>query len=85
MSCRVLKRDMEFAMMDEVVKICLEQGISVIYGYYYPTGKNSMVKDFYAKQGFEKIKEVSGNTVWRFEITKEYKNKNCYIEVKEKI
>lgn len=85
MSCRVLKRGMEFAMMDEVVKICLEQGISVIYGYYYPTGKNSMVKDFYAKQGFEKIKEVSGNTVWRFEITKEYKNKNCYIEVKEKI
>ena len=44
-----------------------------------------MVKEFYAAQGFEKIKEETGKTVWRFEITKEYKKKNCYIEVKEKI
>ncbi|MBP3813145.1 MAG: HAD family hydrolase [Butyrivibrio sp.] len=47
MSCRVLKRDMEFAMMDELVKRALDRGIKSIYGYYYPTAKNKMVKDFY--------------------------------------
>ena len=32
MSCRVLKRDMEYAMMDVLIYFCRMQGISVIYG-----------------------------------------------------
>lgn len=83
MSCRVLKRDMEFAMMDELVKNCRMQGISVIYGYFYPTGKNAMVKDFFAVQGFDKLNEDSLRTVWKFEIPNDYKNKNYYIEIAE--
>ena len=82
MSCRVLKRDLEFAMMDELVRRCKEKGISKIIGHYYPTAKNSMVKDFYALQGFEKIEEdEEGNSKWLFEITDDYKNKNEVIEV----
>lgn len=46
MSCRVLKRDMEFAMLDELVRQCREQGIQKIVGYYYKTAKNAMVKGF---------------------------------------
>ncbi|MDE5583555.1 MAG: HAD-IIIC family phosphatase, partial [Ruminococcus sp.] len=42
MSCRVLKRDMEFAMLDELVRECRKRGISRIIGYYYETAKNSM-------------------------------------------
>lgn len=83
MSCRVLKRDMEFAMMDELVKNCRMQGISVIYGYFYPTGKNAMVKDFFAIQGFDKLNEDGAKTVWKFEIPNDYKNKNYYIEIAE--
>ncbi len=82
MSCRVLKRDLEFAMMDELTRRCKEKGISKIIGHYYPTAKNSMVKDFYALQGFEKIEEdEEGNTKWLFEIKDDYKNKNEVIEV----
>ena len=44
MSCLVLKRDMEFAMMDALVKKARESGIRTIFGYYYPTAKNAMVK-----------------------------------------
>ncbi|MCF0187640.1 MAG: HAD-IIIC family phosphatase, partial [Bacteroidaceae bacterium] len=51
MSCRVLKRDMEFAMMDELISKCVELGIRRVVGYYYPTKKNGMVKEFYAYQG----------------------------------
>ena len=83
MSCRVLKRDMEYAMMDELVKNCRMQDISVIYGYFYPTGKNAMVKDFFAVQGFDKLNEDSLRTVWKFEIPNDYKNKNYYIEIVE--
>lgn len=81
MSCRVLKRDMEFAMMDTLAIECKSRGIAKIRGYYYPTAKNKMVKDFYALHGFAKTSEdADGNTVWEREIG-DYKNKNKVIEV----
>jgi len=82
MSCRVLKRDMEYAMLDELVKQCRKQGIETIYGYYYPTKKNGMVKELFADFGFEKISDDNGNTVWTLK-TEEYKNKNRYIDVSQ--
>lgn len=82
MSCRVLKRNMEYAMMDTLVKKCKEKNIKRIKGYYYPTSKNSMVKDFYKLQGFTKINEdVNGNTEWLFSIPEQYENKNNVIKV----
>lgn len=84
MSCRVLKRDMEFAMMDALVEAGREKGISRIMGYYYPTPKNAMVKNFYEIQGFTKVEEdAEGNTVWQFEIKDDYKKKNDVILVNE--
>ena len=83
MSCRVLKRDMEFAMMDALVSKAKDQNIKTIYGYYYPTAKNKMVKDFYLLQGFEKVSEdAAGNITFKFDIPEEYENKNHYIDVK---
>ena len=84
MSCRVLKRDMEYAMMDSLVRQCIKREIREIRGYYYPTKKNGMVKDFYQVQGFTKISEDSeGNTVWSMLIDGNYKNKNNVITVEE--
>lgn len=82
MSCRVLKRDMEYAMMDTVADYCMENGITEIRGYYYPTAKNGMVKNFYELQGFDKISEdEEGNTVWKLVVTDSYENKNKVIKV----
>ena len=82
MSCRVLKRDMEFAIMDELVRQCKKKGIKQIKGYYYPTAKNNMVREFYALQGFTKISEdEAGNTEWKFDIMHNYEKKNKVIKV----
>lgn len=82
MSCRVLKRDMEFAMMDTLVSECQKAGIDTIVGYYYPTAKNGMVRNFYELQGFARIKEdEQGNTKWQFEIKETYEKKNKVITV----
>ncbi len=82
MSCRVLKRDMEFAMMDELVEKAKSMEIRRILGYYYPTAKNLMVKDFYAQQGFRKLSEdAAGNTVWEFEIPEAYEKKQNVMKV----
>ncbi len=82
MSCRVLKRDMEYAMMDELVRQAKAKGITSIIGYYYPTAKNSMVKEFYGQLGFEKTSEDEAGSTWKFSITDNYNCKNNYIEVK---
>lgn len=83
MSCRVLKRDMEFAMMDSLVAECKNRGVLKIRGYYYPTAKNKMVKDFYALHGFEKTSEdADGNATWERGI-EDYQNRNHVIAVNQ--
>ncbi len=82
MSCRVLKRNMEFAMMDRLVEESVKKGIKKLAGYYYPTAKNAMVKDFYSTQGFTKVDEgKDGSTVWEFIITDNYSKKQDVIDV----
>ena len=82
MSCRVLKRNMEFAMMDVLVSRTLASGLKKIRGHYYPTAKNMMVKDFYRTQGFEKISEDdNGNSEWIMDLDK-YEEKNNVIKVR---
>ncbi len=82
MSCRVLKREMEYAMLDRLVEICRKNGISVINGYYYKTAKNAMVKDLFTDFGFEKTSEnENGDRTFRMN-TDGYENKNKSINVK---
>ena len=84
MSCRVLKRDMEFAMLDELVRQCREQDVQKIVGYYYKTAKNAMVKDLYGTFGFTKTKDMeNGDSVWELNVA-DYTNKNHVITVNQK-
>jgi len=80
MSCRVLKREMEFAMLDKLVEKAQADGIKKIIGYYYPTAKNSMVKELFGSFGFAKTSDESGNTVWELE-TDEYKPYTKHISI----
>lgn len=83
MSCRVLKRNMEYAMLDCLVSEARLQSIGKLYGYYLKTKKNSMVKSLFSDFGFEKISEdIEENTVWEMDI-KNYIPKNKLITVKQ--
>lgn len=81
MSCRVLKRDMEQAMLDTLVWQSRESGIRKLHGYYYKTAKNAMVKDFYGAMGFQKLSEKDGDSEWEYVIPEKYENKNLAIDV----
>ncbi len=84
MSCRVLKRDMEYAMLDTLVAAARKKGIEYLVGHYYPTAKNKMVKEFYNDMGFDKVSEdEEGNSLWLLNITGDYKKQNRYIKVEE--
>lgn len=80
MSCRVLKRGMEDAMMDTLVADAAARGVKVIEGYYYPTAKNAMVRDFYAGMGFAKTAEDAGGTTWRLAV-EDYRNKHPHMKI----
>lgn len=82
MSCRVLKRNMEHAMLDSLVSGARERGITTLRGYYYKSAKNNMVRDFYKDFGFTLISTDGEDTVWELDIT-DYQNKNKVIEVEK--
>ena len=67
MSCRTFKRQLEYAMFDELVRRAKAMGIKTIVGHYYPTAKNLLVRDFYGTIGFEKTAEDDqGNLTFTF-------------------
>ena len=55
MSCRVFKREMEFAMFDKLVEIAKEKKKHIIKGIYIPTAKNKLVAEFFDSLGFTRI------------------------------
>lgn len=84
MSCRVLKRDMELAMLDELVRRAKDKGITRINGFYYKTHKNSMVAELYSSFGFTLDKKLdNGDSEWHLDI-EDYENKNKVIKIRDK-
>ena len=54
---------MEYAMLDTLIETCQNKGIKKIRGFYYPTAKNAMVKDFYGKMGFSQVACDAAGTI----------------------
>jgi FkbH-like protein len=84
MSCRVLKRDMELAMLDTLVRHAHAAGAKRILGYYSRTPKNAMVEDHYLKLGFERLSaaEDGSASTWSLDVTS-YAPRNTHIRVKQ--
>ncbi len=84
MSCRVLQRGLEEAMMDKLVQVCKTRKIESIHGTYLKTAKNSMVADFYAKMGFDNVSVTeNGDSKWIYIIPDTYLCKNNNIDVRD--
>ena len=64
MSCRVLKRGFEQAMINRLIEEAKERGICRVRGVYLPTAKNKMVKDLYGELGFTLIGSNEDRSVW---------------------
>jgi FkbH-like protein len=80
MSCRVLKRGMEFAMFDALVQQCQACGIRKIAGVYIPSKKNNMVAGFYASLGFSPVGEASdGRELWSYDVPATYSPRTRHI------
>lgn len=69
MSCRVLGRRVEEAVLSVVVQAAKARNVTSLYGDYIPTPKNSMVADLYDRLGFKRLKELDGGGVrWKLSL-----------------
>lgn len=85
MSCRVLNREMEFAMFDALVEQCHARGVRKIVGVYIPSKKNAMVAGHYASLGFARGEKTSeGHELWNFDVPHDYSAKTRFIRTAPK-
>jgi len=69
MSCRVLGRQVEQATLNLLVDEARRRGYRAVIGEFRPTEKNGLVRDHYAKLGFEEDgTDDAGGSFWRLPI-----------------
>jgi FkbH-like protein len=69
MSCRVLGRKVEAALLGELLREARARGIRKLLGSYLPTPKNELVRDHYRKLGFRQVQELAdGGTRWELDV-----------------
>jgi FkbH-like protein len=69
MSCRVLGRKVEDAVLDVLCAEARARGITQFIGTYIPTERNALVEDHYAKLGFLPVDvRDDGATVWQLPV-----------------
>jgi FkbH-like protein len=84
MSCRVLKRDMELAMLDALAARARAVGVTTLHGQYLRTAKNGMVAAHYEKLGFQLASRdpATESSTWVLSLA-DHRPKNRHITVKE--
>jgi FkbH-like protein len=68
MSCRVLNRQVEAAVLNEIMRSARLAGIQHLIGRYRPTPRNGVVRDHYEKLGFRLVSGTDEETVWVLDV-----------------
>jgi len=71
LSCRVIGRSVETALLSHVAREAASSGMRTLRGWYLPTRKNAPSKDFYPKHGFKMINESDGKMLFEYDLSKE--------------
>ena len=75
MSCRVIGRDLEQAMLNELAGLARARGCKALRGIYVPSARNQLVADLYERLGFSPATDEVGDggagaesTSWSLEL-----------------
>lgn len=69
MSCRVLSRQVEEEVMNEIARLATKYSCNEIKGVYIPTTKNQLVKNLYPRMGFQQVSETPTHSLYLREVT----------------
>ena len=81
MSCRIIGRNIEYAIIDFIINLMKERGINTINSKFIKTKKNEQVKDFYNKCSFNVTQTNESVINYELEISNYNKRKPNYIDI----
>ena len=64
MSCRVLERGVEKAVLNEIIRIAKIVGVQRVIGEFIPSPRNEMVRDHYQRLGFSPVTGDENRFLW---------------------
>src|ERR1017187_1126302 len=68
MSCRVIGRTLETALLAHLAADARERGAKVLQGWFLPTKKNAPAGEFYAGHGFEVAETTTEGVLWKLDL-----------------
>src|ERR1035437_7381552 len=68
MSCRVIGRTVETALLAHVAADAREQGAKVLQGWLLDTKKNAPAREFYRDHGFEVAEQTEEGVLWKLDL-----------------
>ncbi|HEX2919074.1 MAG TPA: HAD-IIIC family phosphatase [Edaphobacter sp.] len=80
MSCRVLKRQMENEVANEIVRLAKERGCTTVVGHYIPSEKNGMVRDLFPRMGFSLVEDTPERVTYQIS-TQNYEPTKTHIQI----
>jgi FkbH-like protein len=81
MSCRVLGRRVEEAILQYLVQRARAAGMTEMIGRYIPTARNGLVRDHFGRLGFTRIDaQPGGETTWRL-VVSSYRDNDLPVKI----
>ena len=68
LSCRVLGRGVEDALLSHIAAIAMERGMRCLRGSYLATARNGQVEDFFERRGFVHVAAEGDRTWWELDL-----------------
>jgi FkbH-like protein len=68
LSCRVIGRTVETALLSHVASGAISRGCQQLSGWFLPTKKNAPARDFYSQHGFQLQKQNREGTLWTLDL-----------------
>jgi FkbH-like protein len=68
LSCRVISRTVETAMLAFLAAECRAREVQTLRGWFQPTAKNAPASDFYPRHGFQRADTAETGTLWSFDL-----------------
>jgi FkbH-like protein len=69
LSCRVIGRTVESAILSYLAEGARRRGLARMQGWFLPTKKNAPASDFYAQHGFSLLKDEPQGTLWMLDLS----------------
>jgi len=71
LSCRVIGRTVETALLAHIAKSAAHRGCKRLVGWFLPTRKNAPARDFYLQHKFALVEQTSEGSLWSLDLTQQ--------------